>query len=220
MALPGSCLPWVAASLLVSCPAVALEGLARDVGVTRELADSHGHRFAVTFRPPSGRRLDPRILNAFEISISSNTPHAGGVVSREPDALLLAETDSDPIDVTGYTIQVEAVSLPSCRAEVHIAKNRPGILQLLGNVIFLARGASSMSIVAFPTSGNVDVEVSVNNQQRCASSRKPEGTLDVAACTLPGCNDVNGIDYLEGSILNPRTSNAKYVGVATFVFTN
>jgi hypothetical protein len=220
MALPGLSLSWIAASLLVSCPAVALERFATDVGVTRELADSHGHRFAVTFRPPSGRALDPRILNAFEISISSGTADASGGVSRGPDAVLLAESDSDPIDVTGYTIQVEAVNLSSCRAEVHIAKSRPGILQLFGRVIFLARGASSMSIVAFPTSGNVDVEISVNNQERCGSSRKPEGTLDVAACTLPGCNDVNGIDYLEGSILNPRASNVKYVGVATIVFAN
>jgi hypothetical protein len=219
MALPGLSLSWMAASLLVSCPAVALEGFATDVGVTRELADSHGHRFAVTFRPPSGRALDPRILNAFEISISSGAADAGAGASLGSDAMLLAESDSDPIDVTGYTIQVEAVNLSSCRAEVRIAKSRPGILQLFGKVIFLASGASSMSIVAFPTSGNVNVDISLNHQ-RCASSGKPEGTLDVAACTLPGCSNINDVDYLEGSITNPRSSSVKYVGVATIFFAN
>ena len=210
----------LAAAVLMGSPAVALESFAKDVAVTRELADSHGHRFALTFSPPPGRALDPRILDAFEISVSSNGADAAGTLSPGPDVRLLAESDDDPIDVSGYRIHLEAVSLAGCTAEVRIARNKPGILTKLGRVSFLATGASSMTIVAFPTSGNVNIDISVSNRERCASSGKPEGMLDVAACTLPGCADINGTEYLEGAITNPRNYNVKYVGVATIVFVN
>ena len=210
----------LAAAVLMGSPAVALESFAKDMGVTRELADSHGHRFAVTFSPPPGRALDPRILNAFEISVSSNAPDAAGRLAPGPDVRLLAESDDDPIDVSGYRIHVEAVSLAGCTAEVRIARSRPGILEKLHKVIISARGASSMSLVAFPTSGNVNIDINADGIGHCASSGKPEGTLDVATCTLPACNDVNGIVYLSGEFTNPRPYNVKYVGVATIVFVN
>jgi hypothetical protein len=209
----------LAVSVLLGSPAAALETFGKDMAVTRELADAHGHRFAVTFRPPRGRALDPRILDAFKISVSSSTGSADRK-SGGADVQLLEESDGDEIDVSGYTIQVEAVSLAGCTSEVRIARSTPGILTKLGRVSFMARGASSMTVVAWPTSGDVNIDISVSNRERCASSGKPEGTLDVAVCTLPGCNDINGSEYLEGAITNPRNDDVRYVGAATILFVN
>jgi hypothetical protein len=220
MAFRRSGLVPVVAIVLLCRPAAGLEAIARDVAVTRMLADSHGHKFAITFKPPAGRELDPRILNAFEISVSSNAAGADAPVGQNADGILLAESEEDPIDVSGYTIHVEAVSLAGCRAEVRIARSRPGVLKKLYKVIISSNGASSMSLVAFPTKGNVNVEIKTNEIGHCVSSGKPENTLDVATCTLPGCNDVNGTVYLSGEITNPRPYNVKFVGVATMVFVN
>jgi hypothetical protein len=209
----------LAAGVLLGSPALAVETFGKDVGATRELADAHGHRFAVTFRPPRGHALDPRILDAFQISVSSNTGGADRK-SGAADVQLLAGSDGDEIDVSGYTIQVEAVSLAGCTSEVRIARSTPGILTKLDRVTFMASGASSMTIVAFPTSGDVNVDISVSNRERCASSGKPEGSLDVAVCALPGCNAINGTEYLEGAITNPRNEDVRYVGAATIVFVN
>src|SRR5262245_56959269 len=206
------------AIVLLCRPAAGLEAITRDVAVTRMLADSHGHKFAITFKPPAGRELDPRILNAFEISVSSGAAAVGAPVAQNADGILLAESEEDPIDVSGYTIHVEAVTLAGCRSEVRIAKSRPGVLKKLYRFIISASGPSSMSLVAFPTKGNVNIEIKADGH--CVSSGKPENTLDVATCTLPACNDPEFGTYVSGEITNPRPYNVKFVGVATFVFVN
>jgi len=220
--------------LLMTASAMA-EDLAMGVSVMRELTDAHGHRFAVTFTPPADRALDKRTVDAFEISVSAEMPAAEragepSTASAQAGAQKLvsamaarkapvdSETD-DPIDVSGLGITVRALAMPSCSAKITIAKSKPANLGS-GKFVFVRAtdGPASMTAVAYPTSGDVDAGIVINDDIECKVSEKPKGNLDVAGCTNSGCNSAR--DVVTGIIANPTGSTAKFVGAFSIVYSN
>jgi hypothetical protein len=224
----------VAGALGVVSMAGAAEPFAKGVAVARELADAEGHRFVITFTAPAGRGVDPRVMDAFDISFSRETPSASKPVTRATSlgesgvfaqiaahkATTAGDPEEDAVDVSGYTIDVHLLSTTGCRGTLKIVKSKPANLNAGAFLAVRASdGPAAMEVTAYPTSGDVDAGVAVNDGDSvCSVSDKGKGTLDVAGCSESSCNPAG--DVLTGEILNVTGSSAKFVGAVTIQYSN
>ena len=174
--------------------------------VRRDVADASGNRFAVTVTPPADREVDRRFFDSIEVS-------AGDSDASEA----AAEAGGEPVDVSGYVVEVEPLSLAAtCTSKVTV-KLKP--VSLGSKKTFLVKSTTPpifMAVTAFPKSGNVDAAV-LNGSTPCNSSKKPSGQLDNASCVSSTCV---GSSLLIGEIKNPSNSGANYVGAVNMVFSN
>jgi hypothetical protein len=126
---------------------------------------------------------------------------------------------ADDLDVSGYGIEVQALSMPACSASVTIAKGKPS--SLAGDHFLYVRstdGAAHATAVAYPTSGDVDTGILINDDIECKVSEKAKGNLDIASCTNSACNAAR--DTVTAVIANPTSSSAKFIGAFTLVYSN
>ena len=175
--------------------------------VRRDVADGRGNRFAVTVTPPAERAVDRRVFDSIEVS-------AGAA-----DASAEAEADAggELVDVSGYVVEVEPLSLAAtCTSQVTV-KIKP--VNLAGKKFFNVTSPTPpifVAVTAFPKSGNVDALV-LDGSTPCKTSTKPAGQLDNASCVSSTCT---GSSILIGQIKNPASAAATYVGAINMVFSN
>jgi hypothetical protein len=194
----------------------------KGVSLVRIVSDNAGGRFQVTVTPPPDRAVDPRFMEDFEITVSADAAaynsRPGIGVAAEATSKVDADPDEEPVDVSGYRVSVEPLSLQGCSSKVAIAKSKPTNLVKGATAFFEVKGAASMTVTAFPTSGDVDASILINNSQTCGSSKKGKGTLDVVTCVNQLCNPNQ--DTLRGVISNPTSTTAKFVGVIDATISN
>lgn len=209
----------VLAGTLVMASAVG----AADVGsfavgqtVMRELADSHGHRFAITVTPPRDRAVDARFFDAFELAgaAGSGQPGFKATGARAKVAVAVAE-DDDPIDVSDYDVKIESLSAASCSVNLQASKRKPVSLGPKKSLRLAGINTEVMTITAWPTSNDVDVEVDYNGTV-CQISEKNKGELDIAGCiNLSTCTNAG---LMEAFVYNPFSNTAKYVASVVITF--
>jgi hypothetical protein len=216
----------VGRGLAVLAGTLVLTGVsgAADVGafgvgqtVVRELADSHGHRFAITVTPPRDRAVDARFFDAFEFAgeAASGQPGFKATGVRSKVAVAAAE-DDDPIDVSGYGVKIENLSAAACSVNLQASKRKPVSLGAQKELRLTAINSEVMTITAWPTSNDVDVQIDYNDAV-CQVSEKNKGELDVAGCIATTC--VNS-GLMEAYVYNPFNNTAKYVASVVITFSN
>jgi hypothetical protein len=203
-----------AAFLSMAVSAMAAEQFAKGMPVARELSGSDGHRFVFTVTPPQERGVDPRVFDYFEVSSRSHKP-----VRLDPTRKVEGQVEDlgEPVDVSGYRIKVEAVTLASCDDDLPIVKFKKVSLGGHKDVHVDVVGAVAMFASAYPTKGDVDAAITVGAaEQVCGLSINPAGQYDIVDCVESSCNPSN--EFLTGGILNPFSSQATWVGAVTAVF--
>jgi len=185
--------------------------------VMRELADSHGHRFAITVTPPHDRAVDARFFDAFEIAgnAASGQPGFKATGARSKVAVAVAE-DDDPIDVSDYSVKIENLSAAACSVNLQAAKRKPVSLGAKKELRLTAINSETMTITAWPTSNDVDVQIDYNGAA-CQVSEKNKGELDIAGCIALTCTNSG---QMEAFVYNPFNNTAKYVASVVITFNN
>lgn len=196
----------VSGALAASAPA-AEEAAFAGKAVRREIADARGNRVAVTLTPPADRAVDTRVFDALEVSVGD-----------APASTATAQGSGEPVDVSGYRVELEVLSAAAtCTSQVTL-KTKP--VNLAGNKSFTVTSPQPpifVAVTAFPKSGNVDARV-LNGSTPCSSSTKGSGQLDNASCVSSTCT---GTSVLIGEIKNAsKTASAQYVGAVNMVFSN
>jgi hypothetical protein len=173
--------------------------------VRRDFTDAHGNRIAVTVTPPADRAVDTRFFAAIEVSDGE----AGGVEEAA------AEATGEPVDVSGYVVELERLSTAATCTRTITLKTKP--VNLGGNKTFNVTSDGQpifVSVTSFPKSGNVDAYV-LNGSTPCNSSKKGSNQLDNAVCVSSSCV---GQSVLIGQVKNPTRNNAQYVAAINMVF--
>lgn len=186
--------------------------------VVRELADSHGHRFAITVTPPPGRAVDARFFDAFELA-GEPTGQPGFNASGGRTKELVAEAadaDADSIDVSDYKVKIENLSSAACSVNLQASKKKPVTLGAKKELSLTAINSEVMTMTVWPTSNDVDAEIDYNNAV-CQISEKNKGELDIAGCIAVSCTN-SGV--MEAFVYNPFNNTAKYVASVVITFNN
>jgi hypothetical protein len=215
----------LAGALGVVSIAGAAEPYANGLAVAREVAASDGSRFLMTVRPPADRGVDPRIFDVMEFnggkqvsSKASQTREEAFAQSTAQKTVITTE-DNDLVDVSGYKIEVQVVSLAVNCSGQFAAKFKKVNLNGQKTVEVSVFGASSMTVTAYPTKGDVDAYVFPGGgTEDCSHSIRAAGQLDFAACIVSSCSAAtNGFD---GDVHNPFSSQATFVASWAAVIAN
>jgi len=173
--------------------------------VRRDFTDARGNRVAGTVTPPADRAVDMRFFGAIEVSDGE----AGTAAEASAGA------GGDPIDVSGYVVELERLdAAATCTTKITL-KTQP--VTLGGNKTFNVTSSGQpifVSVTSFPKSGNVDAYV-LNGSTPCNSSKKGSNQLDNATCVSSTCV---GQTVLIGQVKNPTSKNASYVAAINMVF--
>lgn len=208
----------LAGTLVLSGVASAADNGRFAVGqaVVKELADSHGHRFAITVTPPSDRAVDARFFDAFEFAgEATGQPGFKSAGARTKVAPVSVE-DGDTIDVSDYSVKIENLSSSACSVNLQASKRKPVSLGPGKELKLTGINSEVMTITAWPTSNDVDVQIDYQGSA-CQISEKNKGELDVAGCIALSCAN-SGL--MEAYVYNPFNNTAKYVASVVITFSN
>jgi hypothetical protein len=182
--------------------------------VVRELADGHGHRFAITVTPPPGRAVDARFFDAFELAGEPTGQPGFKAAGGRSKELVVEAADSDSIDVSDYSVKIENLSSSACSVNLQASKRKPVTLGAKKQLSLTAINSEVMTMTVWPTSNDVDAEIDYNNAV-CQISEKNKGELDIAGCISSSCSN-SGV--MEAIAYNPFNNTAKYVASVVITF--
>jgi hypothetical protein len=207
----------IAGTLVLTGAAFAADAGRFAVGqtVVRELADSHGHRFAITVTPPADRAVDAAFFDAFELA-GEPTGQPGFKSGQIKQAPVTAADDEEPIDVSGYKVTVESLNAAACSVNLQAAKRKPVSLGPRKELQLTSINSEVMTVTAWPTSNDVDVQIDYNGGV-CQISEKNKGELDIAGCIATSCTNSG---TMSAYVYNPFSNTAKYVASVVITFNN